>query len=32
VKLRKSQVKFPSTDLSFNVVRGATFSQGFLNR
>jgi len=32
VKLRKSQVKFPSTDLSLNVVRCATYSQGYLNR
>ena len=32
VRLRESQLKFPSEDLSLNVVRCATYSQGFLNR
>ena len=32
VRLRSSQIKFASNDLSLNVVRCATFSQGYLNR
>jgi len=32
IRLRESQIKFPSNDLSFNVVRCATYSQGYLNR
>jgi len=32
VKLRRSQVKFVQKDFDLNVVRCATFSQGFLNR
>lgn len=32
VILRKSQVKFPSDNLTLDIVRCATFSQGFLNR
>ena len=32
VQLRDSQIKFPSPDLSLNIIRMATFSQGFLNR
>jgi uncharacterized membrane protein len=32
VILRKSQVKFPSENLTLDIVRCATFSQGFLNR
>lgn len=32
IRLRESQVKFASSDLSLNVVRCATFSQGYLNR
>ena len=32
IKLRQSQVKFPANDLTFNVIRGATFGQGYLNR
>jgi hypothetical protein len=32
VQLRASQLKFHSPDLSFNVIRPATFSPGFLNR
>ena len=32
VKLRRSQIKFASGDSSLNIVRCATFSQGFLNR
>jgi hypothetical protein len=32
VQMRDSQIKFPSEDLSFNVIRCGTFSQGFLNR
>ena len=30
--LRKSQVKFPSENLTLEVVRCATFSQGYLNK
>ena len=32
VQLRNSQTKFPSKDLSLNVIRCSTYSQGFLNR
>ena len=32
IRLRESQIKFPSNDLTFNVVRCATYSQGYLNR
>jgi hypothetical protein len=32
VLLRNSQVKFPSVNLSLDIVRCATFSQGYLNR
>jgi RNA-dependent RNA polymerase len=32
VRLRESQVKFLSADRGLNVVRCATFSQGYLNR
>ena len=32
VRLRESQIKFASPDLSLNVVRCATYSQGYLNR
>jgi len=32
VQLRSSQIKFPSNDLSFNVIRCSTYSLGFLNR
>lgn len=32
VQLRASQVKFVSDDLSLNVVRCSTISQGYLNR
>ena len=32
IRLRESQIKFQSNDLTLNVVRCATFSQGFLNR
>ena len=32
IRLRESQIKFPSNDLSLNVVRCATYSQGYLNR
>lgn len=32
VLLRKSQVKFPSKNLTLDVVRWATFSQGYFNR
>ena len=32
ILLRKSQVKFPSQNLSLEIVRCATFSQGYLNR
>jgi len=32
VLLRNSQVKFPSDNLSLDIVRCATFSQGYLNR
>jgi hypothetical protein len=32
VRLRGSQIKFFSQDLSLNVVRCATYSQGYLNR
>ena len=32
VCLRESQIKFASNDLSLNVVRCATYSQGYLNR
>ena len=32
VQLRDSQTKFPSEDLSLNVIRCSTFGQGFLNR
>ena len=32
VILRESQIKFPSNDLSLNVVRCGTYSQGYLNR
>ena len=32
LQLRKSQIKFPSQDLTFNVVRCGTLSQGYLNR
>ena len=32
VQLRESQIKFPSADLSFNIIRCGTFSQGLLNR
>ena len=30
--LRNSQTKFPSDDLTLNVIRCSTFGQGFLNR
>ena len=30
--LRESQVKFPSNNLSLDIIRCATFSQGFLNQ
>ena len=32
IQLRKSNIKFPSPDMSLNVVRCATASQGYLNR
>ena len=32
VQLRNSQTKFPSDDLTLNVIRCSTFGQGFLNR
>ena len=32
IQLRKSQTKFSSDDLSFNVIRCSTFGQGYLNR
>jgi len=32
IHLRKSQTKFPSEDLTFNVIRCSTFGQGYLNR
>jgi hypothetical protein len=32
VLLRESQIKFPSKNLSLDIVRCATYSQGFLNR
>lgn len=32
ILLRNSQLKFPSENLSLEVVRCATFSQGYLNR
>ena len=32
VQLRSSQTKFPSEDLSLNVIRCSTYGQGFLNR
>jgi hypothetical protein len=32
IALRKSQIKFDANDLTFNVIRCATFGQGFLNR
>jgi len=32
IQLRNSQTKFPSNDLSFNVIRCSTFGQGYLNR
>jgi RNA-dependent RNA polymerase len=32
VCLRESQLKFESTDLTFNTIRVSTFSPGFLNR
>lgn len=32
IQLRKSQIKFDSRDLSFNVIRCSTFSVGFFNR
>ena len=32
IRLRKSQTKFSSDDLSFNVIRCSTFGQGYLNR
>ena len=32
VQLRNSQTKFPSEDLSLNVIRCSTYGQGFLNR
>ena len=32
IMLRKSQVKFPSENLTLEVVRCATFSQGYLNK
>ena len=32
IQVRNSQIKFESDDLGLNVVRCATFSQGYLNR
>ena len=32
IHLRDSQIKFEADDLTFNVIRCATFGQGFLNR
>ena len=32
IQLRKSNIKFSSEDLSLNIVRCATASQGYLNR
>jgi len=32
VQLRGSQIKFPSAQLSLNIIRSSTLSQGFLNR
>ena len=32
VLLRPSQVKFPSENFTLDIIRCATFSQGFLNR
>jgi RNA-dependent RNA polymerase len=32
IQLRQSQIKFFSNDLTFNVIRCATFGQGYLNR
>lgn len=32
IQLRKSQTKFSSDDLSFNVIRCSTFGQGYFNR
>lgn len=32
VQLRNSQTKFPSDDLTLNVIRCSTFGQGYLNR
>jgi hypothetical protein len=32
VQMRGSQIKFPSEDLSLNIIRCGTFSQGLLNR
>jgi hypothetical protein len=31
VLLRESQVKFPSENLSLDIIRFATYSQGYLN-
>ena len=32
IHLRKSQTKFGSDDLTFNIIRCSTFGQGYFNR